>query len=117
MEWGLSRAETLRISQWRNGAELCNMADFSKLPVKHGLVQLVLRNFFTTNWILYKEKDYFMMILFCIGQENMRKKDFDEPVCKANSGPYMCWFSMKLKIIGKILLCCFLYKWPFLFSS
>ena len=49
------------------------MADISKLPVKNELVQLVLRGFFTTNWISLKQKDCFMMILFWTEQENMRK--------------------------------------------
>ena len=30
-------------------AELCKMADFSKLSVKNELVQLVVRDFFTPN--------------------------------------------------------------------
>ena len=34
------------------GAELCKMADFSELPVKNELFQLVLKDFFTTNLIL-----------------------------------------------------------------
>ena len=41
-----------------------------------------------------------MIILFWIEQKNM-KKDFEELVCHINSCPCMCWFSMKLKIIGE----------------
>ena len=46
---GLSRAEILQISHNTMGQKLCNMADFSKLPVINELVHLVLRDFFTTN--------------------------------------------------------------------
>ena len=59
---------------WCNGAELCNTADFSKLPVKNVLVQLVLKDFFIINWILWKEKDCLIMISLWIEQENMTKR-------------------------------------------
>ena len=42
-----------------------------------------------------------MKILFWTEQKNHEKKNFEELVCQVNSCPYMCWFSMKLKIIGK----------------
>ena len=41
-----------------------------------------------------------MMILLWI--EKNEKKDFEELVCQVNSCPCMCWFSMKLMIIGKV---------------
>ena len=47
---------------------------FLKLPVKNELVQLVLKDFSTTNWILKKEKDCLMKILLWIEQENIRKR-------------------------------------------
>ena len=51
----------------------CAMADFSKLPVKNELVQLVLRDFFRNQLDIIKQKDCFMMTLFQPEQENMRK--------------------------------------------
>ena len=42
-----------------------------------------------------------MIILFWTEQIKHEKKDFEVLVCQVNSYPCTCWFSMKLKIIGK----------------
>ena len=47
---------------------------FLEATCQNVLVQLVLKDFFITNWILWKEKDCFIMISLWIEQENMKKR-------------------------------------------
>ena len=59
---------------WYNGAKLCNMADFSELPVKNELVQFVLKDFFTTK---YYRRRRIVLCWICSGLiKKTREKGF-----------------------------------------
>ena len=81
------------------GVKLCNVADFSKLPVKMSWSSSFLKISSQLTGYYWRRRLFYADFALDWTRKH-EEKDFEELVCQVNSCPWMCWFSAKLKIIG-----------------